>query len=81
MSSASGPPQEEVPALDTTTSLYALAAALLAAGVALLGHYARRRQPLAGHALFPWTGLLFVALIVAAALAAHLLGVAPTNRV
>ena len=62
-------------ALDQPTTLTALLVALLLAGAAWLGLRARRRAPLAPHALVPWTGLLFVALVAAAALAAHLLGV------
>ena len=61
--------------LDQPTTLTALVAALLLAAVAWAGLHARRRSPLAGHALVPWTGLLFAALVVAAALAAHALGV------
>lgn len=61
--------------MDRTTTLIGLTAALALAGVAWLGLRARRRAPLAPHAFVPWTPLLFTALVVAAALAAHLLGV------
>lgn len=61
--------------LDQTDSLIGLGVALAAAAAAWLGLRARQRSPLATHALFPWGGLLFAALVVAAALAAHVLGV------
>jgi len=61
--------------MDETTSLIALVAALFVAGVGWLGLRARARAPLAAHALLPWTALLFIGLVAAAALAAHLLGV------
>lgn len=61
--------------MDQTTSLIALAVALVLAVVAWLGLRARQRAPLAAHAMLPWTPLLFFAVVVAAALAAHLLGV------
>ncbi len=66
--------------MDRTTTLIALAMALTLAGVAWLGLHARRRAPLAAHAFMPWTPLLFIALVVAAALAAHLLGVGQGRR-
>ncbi|QXQ04795.1 hypothetical protein KX816_10780 [Sphingosinicellaceae bacterium] len=63
--------------MDQPTSLIALTVALTLAGVAWFGLRARQRTPLAAHALLPWTPLLFVAVAAAAALAAHVLGVAP----
>ncbi len=63
--------------MDQTSSLIALGAALLVAGAGWLGLRARHRAPLAAHALVPWTALLFIGLVAAAALAAHLLGVRP----
>jgi len=57
--------------LETTVALLVAALCLAAAGVA--GDWARRRAPLAWHALLPWNAAVFVGLTLALLSVAHLL--------
>lgn len=59
--------------LETTITLLVASLCLVAAGVA--GDVARRRAPLAWHALVPWNGAVFAGLTLAILSAAHLLRV------
>lgn len=59
--------------MDRDTSLIVLGCAAVLTFAALLGDRARRRTPLAGHALVPWHALLFVGLTGMVFMGIHLL--------
>lgn len=59
--------------MDRETSLLIFAVALVMTVAAMLGDRARRRSPLAGHALVPWHALLFVGLTGMIFMGVHLL--------
>ena len=59
--------------MDRETTLIVLVVAVVATLAGLLGDRARRRAPLAGHALLPWHGLIFVGLTACVFMAVHLL--------
>jgi hypothetical protein len=61
--------------LETTIALLVASLCLAAAGVA--GDVARRRAPLAWHALLPWNAAVFIGLTLALLTAAHLPSVWP----
>jgi hypothetical protein len=56
---------------ETTIALLVVSLLLVVAGVA--GDWARRRAPLAWHALLPWNAATFVGLTMVVLLSAHLL--------
>ena len=59
--------------MDRDSSLVVFAFAVLATVAATLGDRARRRAPLAGHALMPWHALLFLGLTGMIFMGVHLL--------
>ncbi|TRW18173.1 hypothetical protein [Glacieibacterium frigidum] len=59
--------------MDRETSLLIFAVALVLTVSAMLGDRARRRAPLAAHALVPWHALLFVGLTGMIFMGVHLL--------
>lgn len=60
--------------MDRDTSLVILAVAVVVAATGWLGDRARRRSPLARHALLPWHALLFVGLTGVLFMGIHLVG-------
>ena len=59
--------------MDRDTSLVVLASAVVVTIVALLGDRARRKSPLAGHALIPWHALMFTGMTFILVMGIHLL--------
>jgi hypothetical protein len=59
--------------MDRDTSLVVLAVAVVVTVAALLGDRARRKAPLAAHALIPWHALMFAGLTFALVMLVHLL--------
>lgn len=55
------------------TTITLLVAALLLSAAGWLGDHARRRAPLAWHALLPWNAATFIGLTLTILLIAHLL--------
>ncbi len=63
-------------AMDFQTTIAWLAGSMVVTLVSILGDRARRRSPLAWHALLPWNALAFAAVAAGLFAAAHLLALA-----
>jgi hypothetical protein len=63
--------------MDLETTIMLLVVSLCLAGAGVAGDMARRRAPLAWHALLPWNGAVFIGLTLALLAGAHLLTLLP----